>query len=94
MFVSGLTGSNEAYKGNAGAQTTAIATVERVLKAGGFSLGDVVEGMAYAADRTKFGEINAAYHDAFKKDFPARTGVSVGLVGAGAEGEFSFVAQK
>jgi len=95
MFISGLTGSNANNKGDAPGQTTlAIANVERTLKAGGFSLSDVVEGMAYVVDRTKFTEVNAAYKAAFQKDFPARTGVSVGLVGAGAEAEFSFVAQK
>ncbi len=95
LFVSGLTGSTPENKGNAAAQTTeALARVARTLKAAGFDMADVVEGMAYAADRTKFPEINAAYKAAFQKDFPARTGVSVGLMGADAEVEFSFIAQK
>ena len=88
-------GETDSNKGNAAAQTTeAMARVERTMKAAGFSLSDAVEGMAYVVDGTKFPEVDAAYHNAFQKDFPARTGVSVGLVVPGAEGEFSFIAQK
>ncbi|HML18362.1 MAG TPA: RidA family protein [Bryobacteraceae bacterium] len=95
LFVSGITGNTADNKGDAAAQTTeALARIARTLKAAGFEMSDVVEGMAYVVDRTKFPEVNAAYRTAFQKDFPARTGVSVGLVGAGAEAEFSFIAQK
>jgi len=95
LFVSGITGNTPANAGDAGAQTTeALARVARTVKAAGFDMSDIVEGMAYAADRTKFPQINAAYHAGFQKDFPARTGVSVGLMGSGAEIELSFIAQK
>jgi enamine deaminase RidA (YjgF/YER057c/UK114 family) len=64
------------------------------LKAAGFDMSNIVEGMAYVVDRTKFQEVNAAYRDVFQNEFPARTGVSIGLMGAGAEVEFSFIAVK
>jgi len=95
LFVAGMSGETGNNKGNARAQTTeAIARVERTMKAAGFRLSDAVEGMAYVVDRTKFPEVDAAYHDAFREDLPARTVVSVGLVVPDAEGEFSFIAQK
>jgi enamine deaminase RidA (YjgF/YER057c/UK114 family) len=95
LFVAGLSGEMDGNRGDARAQTTeALTRVERAMKAAGFSLGDAVEGMAYVVDGAKFQDVDAAYHDAFHKDFPARTAVGVGLVVPGAEGEFSFIAQK
>jgi reactive intermediate/imine deaminase len=95
LFVSGITGNTADNKGDAPAQTKeALARVARTVKAAGFDMSNIVEGMAYVSDRTKFTEVNAAYKEAFQKDFPARTGVSPGLMGAGAEAEFSFIAVK
>lgn len=95
LFVSGITGNTAANKGDAAAQTKeALARIARTVKAAGFDMSDLVEGMAYVPDRTKFPEVNAAYKEALQKDFPARTGVSPGLVGAGAEVEISFIAVK
>ncbi len=95
LFVSGMSGETDSNKGDAAAQTTeAIARVQRTMTAAGFSLPDAVEGTAYVVDATKFADVDAAYRNAFHKDFPARTAVSVGLVVPGAEGEFSFIAQK
>jgi enamine deaminase RidA (YjgF/YER057c/UK114 family) len=95
LFVSGMTGNTDANKGDAPAQTReALARVTRTVKAAGFEMSNIVEGMAYVVDRTKFQEVNAAYRDVFQKEFPARTGVSTGLMGAGAEVEFSFIALK
>jgi 2-iminobutanoate/2-iminopropanoate deaminase len=95
LFVAGMSGETESNKGNAGAQTTeAMTRIERTMKAAGFSLSDAVEGVAYVVDRTKFPEVDTAYHDAFHQSVAARTGVSVGLVVPNAEGEFSFIAQK
>jgi 2-iminobutanoate/2-iminopropanoate deaminase len=95
LFVAGITGNTADNKGDAAAQTKeALARIARTVKAAGFQMSDMVEGMAYAADRTKFPEINAAYKEAFQRDFPARTGVSTGLMGAGAEIELSFIAVK
>jgi enamine deaminase RidA (YjgF/YER057c/UK114 family) len=94
LFISGTTGSTPENKGDPPAQTTvALGRVADIVKQAGFAMPDVVEGMAYVPDRTKFPEVNAAYRTAFQKDFPARTGVSVGLMSA-AGAEFSFIAQK
>ncbi len=95
LYVSGITGNTAENKGDAAAQTKeALARVARTVKAAGFDMSNIVEGMAYVVDRTKFPEVNAAYKEAFQKDFPARTGVSPGLMGAGVEAEFSFIAVK
>ncbi len=94
LFVSGITGNTPENKDDPAAQTTvALGRIADIVKRAGFAMSDVVEGMAYVPDRTKFPEVNAAYRAAFQKDFPARTGVSVGLMSA-AGGEFSFIAQK
>ena len=94
LFVSGITGNTAANAGDARAQTAEIlARVARTVKAAGFDMANVVEGMGYVVDKTKFAEVNTAYREAFQKDFPARTAVSVGLMGA-AEVEFSFIAVK
>jgi enamine deaminase RidA (YjgF/YER057c/UK114 family) len=53
-----------------------------------------VEGMVYLPNITNYANMNAAYRDALQKDFPARTTVSTGLMGAGAEVEISFIAVK
>jgi 2-iminobutanoate/2-iminopropanoate deaminase len=95
LFVAGMSGETATNKGNAAAQTTeAVAKIERTVKAAGFSLSDVVEGMAYVVDGRKFPEVNAAYQAALQKTAPARTDVSTGLVVPNAEGEFSFVAER
>jgi 2-iminobutanoate/2-iminopropanoate deaminase len=94
LFVSGITGNTPANPGDARSQTAeALARITRTVKAAGFVMSDVVEGMGYVVDKTKFGEVNAAYREAFQKDFPARTAVSVGLMGDAAV-EFSFIAVK
>jgi enamine deaminase RidA (YjgF/YER057c/UK114 family) len=94
LFVSGLTGNTPANGGDAHAQTVeALNSVARTLKAAGFDVMSVVEGMGYVVNKTKFPEVNSAYRAIFQKDFPARTAISVGLMGS-ADVEFSFIAVK
>ena len=94
LFVSGITGNTPANEGNAHAQTVeALASVARTLKAAGFDVLNVVEGMGYVVNKTKVPEVNSAYREMFQKDFPARTAISAGLIGS-AEVEFSFIAVK
>ena len=95
LFVAGLSGEDEATKGDARAQTAqAVDKLSRTLNAAGFDLTNAVEGVAYVADPNKFMDVNAAYRAVFSKDLPALTAVSADLVAADAEGEFSLIAQK
>lgn len=96
LYVSGILGNNADNKGNAEAQTKeALIRIERTMKAAGFSLTDVVDGIVYITDLNNFEPMNTAYRPAFgNKDFPARATVKVGLVGADGLAEFMFVASK
>src|SRR6185295_7851286 len=83
LYVSGILGNTAANKGDAKAQTAELlARVGRTLKAAGFDWANVVDGVVYLPDMTKFQDMNAAYRDVFKKDFPARATVGTGLMGA------------
>jgi 2-iminobutanoate/2-iminopropanoate deaminase len=63
-------------------QTRAVLTnVERVLKAAGASLDDVVSVTAYLADINDWAAFNEVYRDVFKAPYPARTTVGAGLHG-------------
>jgi enamine deaminase RidA (YjgF/YER057c/UK114 family) len=95
LFVAGITGNTQSNASDAKAQTTeALARIGRTMKAAGFDWPNVVEGMVYLPNITNYANMNAAYRDALQKDFPARTTVSTGLMGAGAEVEISFIAVK
>lgn len=64
-----------------------------ILKAAGYSLGDVVQTNVYLSSLTLFNDFNATYAKYFGKDFPARTTVKTELV-SGALVEISTVAYK
>src|SRR6266850_5130718 len=85
LYVAGLTGNTPANKGDVKAQTAEVlARAGRTLKAAGFEWSHVVDGIVYLPDMSKFQDMNAAYREVFKKDFPARATVGTGLMGADA----------
>ncbi|HEV2983310.1 MAG TPA: RidA family protein [Vicinamibacterales bacterium] len=95
LFVAGITGNTATNKGDVKAQTTEVlARVGRTLKAAGFEWSNVVDGVVYLPDMTKFQDMNAAYRETFSKDFPARATVGTGLMGADAAVEIMFTAVK
>jgi 2-iminobutanoate/2-iminopropanoate deaminase len=95
LYVAGITGNTAANKGNVQAQTTEVlARIGRTLKAAGFDWPNVVDGVVYLPDMTKFQDMNAAYRETFTKDFPARATVGTGLMGADAGVEIMFTAVK
>ena len=95
LYVSGLLGNTADNKGNIEAQTKELLTrVGRTVTAAGFSLGDIVDGIAYLTDLSNFNGMNTSYRAAFGKDFPARATVKTGLVGADGLVEIMFVASK
>ena len=71
-----------------------LARVSRTLTAAGFSMSDLVDGMAYITDIANFDAMNAGYRSVIPKDFPARATVKAGLVGADGLVEIMFVAAK
>jgi 2-iminobutanoate/2-iminopropanoate deaminase len=95
FFVTGTLGNTPENKGDMRAQTReTLARMGRVLKAGGFGFGDVVEVNVYITDITKFDELNAAYREAFPKDFPARTTVQARNVTADGIVEIVMIAAR
>jgi 2-iminobutanoate/2-iminopropanoate deaminase len=82
LYIAGMLGSTPANKGDAKAQTAeALRRIERALKAAGFDWSNVVDGLVYMPDMSKFQDMNAAYREIFQKDFPARATIGVGLGG-------------
>jgi enamine deaminase RidA (YjgF/YER057c/UK114 family) len=95
LFVAGTLGTTDANAGQAGAQTTeALARIGRTLKAAGFDWPHVVDSMVYLPDVARFGEMNDAYRAVLTKDFPARTTIQAGLMGAGGAVEIMMTAVK
>jgi reactive intermediate/imine deaminase len=95
LYVAGILGNTPANKGDVKAQTAELLTrVGRTLKAAGFDWANVVDGVVYLPDMTKFQDMNAAYREVFTKDFPARATVGTGLMGADAAVEIMFTAVK
>ena len=73
LYVAGITGNTPTNKGDVKAQTAEVlARVDRTLKAAGFGWANVVDAVVYLPDMSKFQDMNAAYREIFKKDFPAR----------------------
>ena len=94
LYLSGMLGSTPENKGDAKAQTTA--TLERIdaaLKAAGYDWSQIVDGLVYMTDMSKFQDMNAAYRERFPKDPPARATIGVGL-GGDAMVEIMFTAVK
>ena len=95
LYVAGILGSTPANKGDVRGQTAELLVrVGRTLKAAGFDWANVVDGVVYLPDMTKFQDMNAAYREVFTRDFPARATVGTGLMGADAAVEIMFTAVK
>jgi enamine deaminase RidA (YjgF/YER057c/UK114 family) len=94
LYVAGILGNTADNKGDVKAQAAeSLTRIGRTLKAAGYDWKDVVEGVVYLPDLTKFNDMNASYREVFGKDFPARATVGAGLMGDGAV-EIMFVAAK
>jgi len=95
LYVSGILGNTADNKGDVKAQTAeALTRIGRTMKAAGYDWNNVVEGVVYLPDLTKFNDMNASYREVFGKDFPARATVGAGLMGADGAVEIMFTAVK
>ena len=95
LYIAGLTGNTASNKGDVKAQTAEVlARAGRTLKAAGFEWSNVVDGVVYLTDMSRFQDMNTAYREVFTKDFPARATVGTGLMGADAAVEIMFTAVK
>ncbi len=95
LYVSGTLGNTAANKGDVKAQTAeSLTRIGRTMKAAGYDWKDVVEGVVYLPDLTKFNDMNASYREVFGKEFPARATVGAGLMGADGAVEIMFTAAR
>lgn len=69
-----------------------FANVERILKAAGLTLKDVVKVMSYVDSAENLQEYNRIYRDVFSEPFPARTTVVNCLTNVGIKYEVDVVA--
>ena len=95
LYVAGILGNTESNKGDVKAQTAETLTrIGRTIKAAGFDWTNIVEGVVYLPDLTKFNDMNASYREVLSKDFPARATVGAGLMNADGAVEIMFTAAK
>lgn len=85
MYVAGQEGTDDAGKlapgGIAGETKAALENIEKVLKAGGYDLKDVVSVTVYLADIHDFPEMNKVYKTVMPDPKPARATIqAAGLV--------------
>jgi len=99
LFLAGLIArngkDNTPLKGDMTAQTKAVLeNGSAVLKAAGFSFGDVVSSRVYITDQAAFQDMNSVYRTYFPNDPPARATVKAGLTSADYIVEITMVAVK
>ena len=97
IYVSGMVGVKDDLSGMvaggiAAETTTALAYVERILKACGASLADVVKVSVYMTDLGEWEAMNAAYLEVLGERTPARIAVGCDSLLFGAKVEFDCVA--
>ncbi len=98
LYVAGQEGTDEASKlvpGGIGPETkAALDNIQKVLKAAGFELKDVVSVTVYLADIHEFPDMNKVYKDVLPDPKPARATVQVAALVNGARIEIAAVAVK
>jgi len=81
--------------GGVGPQTTqTLRNIEKILRACGAELGDVVKVSVFVADMSTFAEMNAAYSEVMGDDPPARITVGKAGLALGAAVEIECTAYK
>jgi 2-iminobutanoate/2-iminopropanoate deaminase len=98
LYIAGQQGSDESGKlvpGGIGPQTKAtLDNIEKVVKAAGFQLKDIVSVTVYLADIHEFAEMNKVYKSILPDPKPARATVQVAALVNDARIEISAIAVK
>jgi 2-iminobutanoate/2-iminopropanoate deaminase len=98
LYIAGQQGADASGKlvaGGIGPETTAtLENIQKVLKAAGFELKDVVSVTVYLADIHEFGEMNQVYKGVMPDPKPARATVQVAALVNNARVEISAIAVK
>ena len=98
LYVAGQEGSDDSGKlvsGGIGPETTAaLENIQKVLKAAGYDLKDVVNVTVYLADIHEFPDMNKVYKSVMPDPKPARATVQVAALVNNARIEISAIAVK
>ena len=98
LYISGQQGldaSGKLVSGGIGPETkTTLETIQKVVKAAGFELSDVVSVNVYLADINEFGDMNKIYKAFLPDPKPARTTIQAGALVNHARIEISAIAVK
>ncbi|HEX4426784.1 MAG TPA: RidA family protein [Terriglobales bacterium] len=96
LYIAGQEGEDESGKlvaGGIGPETTAaLANIQKVLKAAGFELKDVVSVTVYLADIHEFGDMNKIYKNVLPDPKPARATIQAAALVNNARIEISAIA--
>jgi 2-iminobutanoate/2-iminopropanoate deaminase len=98
LYIAGQQGTDASDKlvaGGIGPETSAtLENIQKVLKAAGFELKDVVSVTVYLADIHEFAEMNQVYKNVLPDPKPARATVQVAALVNNARVEISAIAVK
>jgi len=98
LYIAGQEGTDASDKlvaGGIGPETTAaLANIEKVLKAAGFELKDVVSVTVYLADIHEFPDMNKVYKGVMPDPKPARATIQAAALVNNARIEISAIAVK
>jgi 2-iminobutanoate/2-iminopropanoate deaminase len=96
LYVAGQEGTDDSGKlasGGIGPETTAaLENIQKVLKAAGFEMKDVVNVTVYLADIHEFGDMNKVYKSVIPDPKPARATVQAAALVNNARIEISAIA--
>jgi len=98
LYVAGQQGTDDSGKlisGGIGPETTAtLHNIQKVLKAAGFDLKDVVSVTVYLTDIHEFPDMNKAYKEIMPDPKPARATIQAGALVNNARVEISAIVVK
>jgi 2-iminobutanoate/2-iminopropanoate deaminase len=98
LYIAGQEGTDESNKlaaGGIGPETkVALDNIEKVLKAAGFELKDIVSVTVYLADIHDFGEMNKVYKSVIPDPKPARATIQAAALVNDARVEIAAIAVK
>lgn len=98
LYVAGQEGSDDQGKlaaGGIAAETkAALDNVQKVVKAAGFEMSDIVSVTVYLADIHEFGDMNKVYKDVMPDPKPARATIQAVALVNNARIEISAIAVK
>jgi 2-iminobutanoate/2-iminopropanoate deaminase len=98
LYIAGQEGTDDSGKlaggGIAPETTAALGNIEKILKAAGFELKDVVSVTVYLADIREFGDMNKVYKSVMPDPKPVRATIQAAALVNNARIEISAIAVK